>query len=438
MEKRQVNVSEQINKSKLNKWHIIIFLIGLLIIILNGYNQSIYGIALPYLMEDTGIDTAVFGLIGTYCLIGMFIGSIFFGVLADKIGRVNAAAIGIILFSVGSGMFGFGNTALEFAIYRIVAGIGMAGVVPVTIPIISEYSPSKYTPLLTSVVTSGVPIGGIITPLIATAVLPVIGWRPMYLSCFIPLVVLIILYALVPESMERYVKRGRKDKIVKTLARVAPEFKPQENDEYLTNSTSTSGKRKAGLKDLFTNGMAKTTLMFWLAFICSMFFTYGMQTWLPSIMMQAGFPITSSMMFMVAYACGSIPSIALSGKLVEKFGYKRSVMGLMCLAGLALGLLAVRPSETIMYILLFLAGTGMYGETAIFYSYLSMSYPNAIRSTAVGFCGGVARLGGALGPVVGGMLVAAGASVSVDLIVFAIPMFIAAICIGFTREYVEA
>lgn len=72
MEKRQVNVSEQINKSKLNKWHIIIFLIGLLIIILNGYNQSIYGIALPYLMEDTGIDTAVFGLIGTYCLIGMF------------------------------------------------------------------------------------------------------------------------------------------------------------------------------------------------------------------------------------------------------------------------------------------------------------------------------------------------------------------------------
>ena len=429
----KINVSELVSKSKLSSFHISIFLTSLFVIIFNGFNQSVYGIALPALMQDTGIAASVFGMIGTYTLYGMLAGSLIFGMIANKIGRPKALALGVVLYCFGTGMFGFSNSVAEFSIYRIIAGVGLAGVVPVAIPIVSEYSPAKNRSTLSSYVTAGVPIGAIITPLIGMALLPKLGWRPMYLLGFIPLVMLIFIFAIIPESMERLVGKGDNGKIRKVLRKAAPEFTSGSNDEYVTDNEG-AGKSKSSVKELFSDGRARNTVLFWIAFICSMFFTYGLQTWLPNMMIQAGFPISNSMIFMFVYGAGSVPSIGFSGVLASKLGYKKSIVIFTLLAAVMLALMSFRPGGMLMYVMLFLVGSGMYGATALFYTYIAVSYPNAVRSAGVGFAAAAGRLGGSFGPMVGGLLASKGASLTVNFLVFAAAMAVVSLCISITKE----
>ena len=432
----KINVSELVSKSKLSKFHISIFFVSLFVIIFNGFNQSVYGIALPALMQDTGIAPSVFGLIGTYTLYGMLAGSLIFGIIANKIGRPKALALGVVLYSFGTGMFGFSNSVIEFSIYRIIAGIGLAGVVPVAIPIVSEYSPSKNRSTLTSLVTAGVPIGAIVTPLIGMALLPKLCWRPMYLLGFLPFVMLILILAIIPESMEKLVEKGDKSRIKKVLKKAAPGFAAGEDDEYVIGSEG-AGKTKSSIKELFTDGRARNTILFWIAFIFSMFFTYGLQTWLPNMMIRAGFPISSSMILMFIYGAGSAPAIGFSGMLASKMGYKKSIVMFTLLAAVMLALMSLRPGVALMYIMLFLVGAGMYGATALFYTYIAVSYPNSVRSAGVGFAAAAGRLGGSFGPMVGGFLASQGASLTVNFLVFAIAMAIVSLCISLTKERVD-
>jgi AAHS family benzoate transporter-like MFS transporter len=432
---RKVNVSEVIGKSKLNKFHISVFLVSLFVIVFNGYDQSIYGIALPTLMADTGIAPSVFGLIGSYTLYGMLAGSIVFGMLSDRIGRPKALAIGVLLFCFGTGMFGFANSVTEFAIYRVIAGIGLAGVVPVAIPIVSEYSPIKNRPTLTTYVTLGVPIGAIVTPLIGMALLPKIGWRPMYLSGFMPLIMIILIFVLIPESMERLGRKEKNSAIKGVLQKAAPEFQAEDNDTYITDSQKV-GKEKSSLKDLFRDGRARNTILFWITFVCTMFFTYGMQTWLPNMMIRAGFPIKNSMIFMFVYASGALPSIGFSGVLASKIGYKKVIAMYTSLSAVMLALMSFSPPTALMYIMLFLVGAGMFGATGLFYTYIAVSYTNSVRSTGVGFAAAAGRLGGSFGPLVGGFLASSGTTLTTNFMVFAASMAVATICVLFTKERV--
>ena len=166
-----------------------------------------------------------------------------------------------------------------------------------------------------------------------------------------------------------------------------------------------------------------------------MLFTYGMQTWLPSLMMNAGYSINSSLAFTFAYALGSIPFTALAIYLANKIGSKKATALMMAIAAIAMALLAFHPSTVLMYVLLFCAGGGMYGETAIFYSYISLSYPNSVRSTGVGFAAAVGRIGGMFGPTIGGILTAQGAPVATCFFIFSAFMAVAAIGICFTQEH---
>lgn len=435
---RKVNVHQYIDKAKLNKFHISIFIVILLCVIFDGYDQSVYGISLTTLMADTGIDAAVFGLIGTYTLLGMLAGSLFFGTLGDKIGRPKTLALGIILYSVGTGMFGFSNTVLEFTIYRVLTGVGLAGIIPVGIPVVSEFMPAKYRNTFVGFVTAGVPLGTILAPTLGLVFLADMGWRPLYWIGFIPIFMVIVIFLMVPESLERLIGQKKYEKIKQVMAKAAPDYTPEENDLYVTHTSGQQGEvKKAGFLDLFRNGMARNTILIWFAFIGIMFFSYGVQTWLPNILVQGGFPVENSMVFMLVYACGSIPGVILSGWAERRLGFKRAIAIFTGVCAATMLLVATGPSVALMFVLLFVCGSGMYGAFALVYAFAADNYPNAVRGTGVGFSSGAGRLGGSFAPMVGGFLAAAAAPMAVSLTVFAVAMAVACFCILLTKKRKE-
>ena len=297
---------------------------------------------------------------------------------------------------------------------------------------LTEYSPNAQRSALVAITTSGVPIGTMLSALIGMVVLPGVGWRPMYFIGFIPLIMVVLLYLFSPESIARLIKNGDKEQIRKTLKRANRDYIPHSDDEYVTGSSKV---QKASFASLFRDGLAANTILFWLLFGMSMFTVYGMVTWLPKLMMTAGYALGSSLQLMFTYTLGAIPGMFLSGPITDRIGFKKSLMAYSLIPAILAIPLATKPSAIVTSILLFLVGAGIYGLMSVIYLYVATSYPSVSRGTGLGWASALGRLGGSFGPTIGGILVAQKASLTTNFVAFIIvPLVLAAILGLLTKD----
>jgi AAHS family benzoate transporter-like MFS transporter len=433
---RTVNVGDVIDKSKFNRFYLALFLTLLFSLIFDGVELGIYGTALPVLIASTGISSTVFGFIGTLSQYAMMLGGMCFGMLSDRFGRKISLIICVLFYSAGTGMFGFSNSPVEFGFWRMIAGFGIAGVAPICVALVSEYSPVKNRVTLTTLVTVGPPFGGMLAPLLGLAFLPSGAWRALYLIGFVPLILIFFIIKYVPESMERIVK-GDKCLAGRVLKKADPGFVPAPDDEYVTNTSAKP--KKAALATLFKDGMLRNTLLLWVSFISLTFSLTTINTWLPKLMTDQGYPLTNSLLFTFTFALGSLPAIAISGWVVNRLGYRKAIITYLSITTALVLLMLVKTSAAILYITLFFTGGGLYGVFGLMYSYTATSYPAAYRGTGIGWAGSIGRFGASFGPMIGGLLIAANASMAnrFMFLIIACLLVAAAICITFTEEITQ-
>ena len=138
-----VKTGQVIAESKFNKFHFMILFWCTFIIVLDGYDLAVYGAVLPVLIDEWGLSNVQAGAMGSYGLIGVMFGAFFFGPLADRIGRKNVIIACFILFSVFTGLCGFADSPTSFSTYRFIAGLGLGGIMPNVIALMTDYSPKE-------------------------------------------------------------------------------------------------------------------------------------------------------------------------------------------------------------------------------------------------------------------------------------------------------
>lgn len=148
-----MHVQKLIEDSKFSKFHGMLLFWGFILIAFDGYDLVVYGTAVPVLIEEWGLSSVQAGTLSSYGLFGMMFGAIGFGILADRIGRKKVIAITVILFSVFTGLCGFVNSPLIFGIFRFIAGLGLGGIMPNVIALMTDYAPKKYKGTIFYVVT---------------------------------------------------------------------------------------------------------------------------------------------------------------------------------------------------------------------------------------------------------------------------------------------
>ncbi|MHB1167449.1 MAG: MFS transporter [Carboxydocellales bacterium] len=430
-----VKVNEIIEKGRLNKFFLVTFLVTLATMIFDGYDMNIFGVIVPALMKDMNLNPAQIGLLASYALYGMILGSVLFGMIADKIGRKKAIMLGILVYSVFTGLTGFAQSQTQFGIFRFLAGFGLAGVVPNAIAIEAEYSPQKNRGLLVTLISIGVPVGAMIASGLGMLLLAPYGWRVMLWLAFIPVLLIFVVYYYMPESMIFYVKNGEKDKIRQTLKQANPEYAAKEDDNYVIPAQMRS--ENAPFATLFKNGLARNTVLFWIAYFMNMFTIFGMQTWLPKMMMLMGYPLGSSLWFLLTFNTGALLGMTFGGWAGGKYGYQKILVSYYIICAICVSLLTVKTNMFLLSIIIFLIGTAILGVQGVINTFVSQSYPLNCRSTALGWANGLGRLGGAVGPTVGGLLLAAKVPMTVNFFVFAVPSIIAAIMIFSARDYTK-
>jgi len=407
-----------------------------LIIIFDGYDLIIYGVVLPKLMAEWNLSPVEAGTLGSTALFGMMFGALFFGSLADKIGRKNTIMICVALFSGVTFLNGFARDPMEFGICRFIAGLGIGGVMPNTVSLMTEYAPKKLRSTLVAIMFSGYSIGGMASAFIGMNLIPTYGWPSVFFVAGIPLLLLPLIWMLLPESVGFLVQSGKKEQAVKLLNRVDPGCKAQIGDNLHMPTGKVAGSMP--LVSLFTQGRLVSTLMFWVSFFCCLMMVYALASWLPKIMESAGYEVKKGLLFLLVLNFGAMFGAIGGGWMSDRFHLRRVITIMFVLAALSIGLLGfLKGSITVQYLLIAVAGACTIGTQILLYAYVAQYYSLSNRSTGIGWASGVGRLGAILGPILGGVLMAAQLEVEMNFVAVGVPAIIAALAISMVGRDVQ-
>ena len=424
----RILVEEVIDKAKISPFHWRILFWCTLIIIFDGYDLVIYGVVLPILMQQWQLDPVTAGALGSTALFGMMIGAMLLGTLSDRFGRKKMIVLCIVLFSGFTALNGFAQTPLQFGVMRFIAGLGIGGVMPNVVALMSEYSPRRIRSTLVAVMFSGYAIGGMLSAVLGIWIVPQFGWQVMFYLAVIPLLLLPLIWTQLPDSVAFLVRQGKIAEARKVLAALTG--KPLPDDAEL--AVHQPQKTEQSLAALFSNNRALSTLMFFQAFFMCLLMVYGLGSWLPELMTMAGDGFGSSLMFLLFLNIGGSIGAIGGGWLSDRFHPRPVLMLFFTLAAVSLALLGFKSHVAVLYFLVTVAGATTIGSQILLYAYVAQFYPTAIRSTALGWSSGVGRIGAILGPVLGGALLAMQLSHQMNFLAFVVPGALAVIAIMLT------
>ncbi len=415
---KTIDVAQVIDEAEFNPFHWMVMCLCALLLIFDGYDLFIYGVVLPSIMKEWGLTPLQAGALGSYALFGMMAGALFFGPLADRIGRKKGIAICFLLFSVATLVNGSASTPTEFGLFRFLAGLGCGGLMPNAVALMNEYAPKRLRSTLVAIMFSGYSLGGMLAAGVGIYMLPTLGWSWMFYVAAIPLLLLPLILYYLPESLGFLVRQGRDEQARALLARIQPGIELDANDK-LVLSDKQGGS--VSVLALFRDGRLLGTLCLWLAFFCCLLMVYALGSWLPKLMASAGYSLGSSLSFMLALNFGGMAGAILGGWLGDRFSLSKVMVGFFLAAALSISLLGFKSPTPVLYLLIFIAGATTIGTQILLYAGTAQFYGLSIRSTGLGWASGIGRNGAIDGPLLGGALMTAQLPLQMNFLAFAIP-----------------
>lgn len=417
-------------------------------LIFDGYDLVVYGTVVPALLRDPSqlgvLDAAQAGALGSYALMGVLVGALTAGAVGDFLGRRKMMLINIVWFSIGMALTSLATSVPAFGILRFLTGIGVGALVATAGAVVAEFAPAGKRNFYNAIVYSGVPAGGLLASLLAIVLNGVTGWRGLFLIGALPLVILfpLALWKL-PESPRWLQARGRTDEAIRLFAKTGIALEGRTRDGSAAGAASgtasdggTSGLRVrtvtppppalrkngsplTGFAALASGTYLKPTILLGLMSFCGLLLTYGLNTWLPEIMGQHGYGKTYSLTFLLALNAGAVVGGLVASKFADVIGPKAIVSTTFVIAAVALVLLTLSFPLPVLLVAVAFAGVGSLGTQVLVYGFVSNFYPTPARVAGVAWCAGFGRLGGIVGPLVGGFLISAQAPSNVAFLVFA-------------------
>ncbi|SKC96185.1 MFS transporter, AAHS family, benzoate transport protein [Burkholderia sp. CF099] len=422
-------VDDALEDIRLNRFHLMILFWCSMLMLFDGYDLVIYGSVLSQLMSEWQLSPVTAGIIGSSALFGMMIGALTLGSSSDRFGRRRVILTCLIVFGVAALGNGFCENASQFTVCRFLTGVGLGGMVPNIVALMTEMSPRSKRNIMVTLMLSFFSVGGVIAAVSGKIVTPSFGWRANFLIAGLPLLTFPLLYRWLPESLSYLLANGRHAQAEPILKRFAPEYRGTASGLAALAGEHAHRPRRSRAVELFTQGRSADTLLLWIAFGMCMLMVYGLNTWLPKLMSANGYSIGSSLTFLITLNVGAILGGLFSGWLADRYGGKPTLFLFFVVAALSIDLLGYKQSPLVLNVLLMCAGATTIGTLCIVHAFAAQHYPSAIRSTGVGWAAAAGRLGAVAGPALGGYLLNERFAISFSFMVFAIPGVVAAVAV---------
>ncbi|WP_223283984.1 MFS transporter [Streptomyces sp. FBKL.4005] len=349
-------------------------------VLLEGYDLVVLGAIIPTLLKTRhlGMTAGDATTVATLSLVGVAIGAVLVGPLADRLGRRLLLIGSVVLFSVFTLLVPLAGSVAVFAVLRLVAGLGLGACMPVSLTMMAEHMPAHRRARASTLTMTGYHTGAVITSLLALRVTE--DWEVLfYVLGAAGLVVAVVQWFRLPES------------------------------EAFVRAREATGSGRVPFGELLTPARLRAGIGVWVASFMGLLLVYGLNTWLPKLMNDAGYPVPTAVTQLLVLNAGGVAGLVLGGFVADRRGIKLTTLGWFAASVVMLACLGVRmDSDLLLDTVVFLTGVFVFSAQVLVYAYVTHFYPASVRGTALGSASGIGRIGSIVGPSVTGALVTAG------------------------------
>jgi MFS transporter, AAHS family, 4-hydroxybenzoate transporter len=361
-----------------------------LIVFVDGYDAQAMGYVAPALSAALHIPRSVLGPVISSGLVGMMIGAIVSGSLADRIGRRPVLIACALVFGVGSLLTATAESIQSMVLFRALTGLGMGGAMPNAIALTSEWMPHRLRGTAVTTMICGFSLGAAVGGFVAAAIIPSFGWQAVFVvGGTAPILIAMAAFMWLPDSTRA----------------ALPGFP---------------------VAHLFSAGRGVATVLIWIVYFMNLLNLYFLNSWLPTIISDAGIPVATAIRLTALFQIGGIGGALVLGVILDRH-FSFWVLAFCYLwAAISVFLIGAAGASTILLgVAIASAGLGIIGGQNGGHAVTAGFYPPAIRSTGVGWALGVGRIGSITGPVLGGWLLSRGTAVEQVFWAAAVPALIA-------------
>jgi AAHS family benzoate transporter-like MFS transporter len=349
-----------------------ILLLGFLILFVDGYDMYSLGTVGPSLLayDEWNVTPTTLGLLAAATGVGMPLGATIGGWVSDRVGRRTPIIAALSLISAAMVLATFAPNLPVFAFARFLTGIAIAALAPLVVAMVSDHAPKQSRTLYISAALSAFGVGGAAAALVGWAVLPETHFQWVFVAGALPFLFLVPLWRLLPAQ-----RPSSHDGATADVAAVRP-------------------------RELFKSGLRRSTILLWAASFLSLALIYSTGSWLPTVLLENGYALSSALSFTMAFSLGAAAGSLLLALLADRGHLRAVTVGGFALAAVLLaGLPFAQDQPTLVVLLLCaLAGVGSLATQALVVTNMVNTYPLALRGTGLGFGSGFGRLGAIVGP----------------------------------------
>ena len=388
-------------------WIVVLATLGL---VFDGYDLVVYGAVVSTLLRDPTqlgpVTPAIAGSLGSYALIGVMAGALLAGAVGDLLGRRKVMLLSYAWFSLGMALTAMATTHAAFGWLRFATGLGIGALLATTAALVAEYAPRGRKNMINAITNGGIPLGSLLAAGLAMLLMEHIGWRGLFWIGALPMVTLLPLaWWRMPESVAWLAARGRLQE-----ARAVAERTGMDLPLHVPASPAApvAEQGRAGFAGLFGGHYLFPTLVLGLMSATGLMLVYSLNTWLPEIMLRAGFHAKGSLAFLLVLNGGSLFGALAASRAADHFGPKPVVACCFGIGAIALVLLTLGFPLAGLLVIVAVVGLGTSGTQTLIYGFVANYYRTGVRAAGVAWCAGFGRLGGIGGPLLGSTMIGAG------------------------------
>ena len=401
-----VQVSRLLDERGLSSFQIKLIAWSFFMVLIDGYDITAIAFAAPSLVKEWALKPGSLGPVFSASLVGILFGSAFFGWVGDRYGRKAALIWSNLVFGVFTLAAAFSTDLTQMFWLRLLAGLGIGGVIPNAVAINAESAPRKMRATLAIIAVGCVPLGGAIPGFVAATLVPTHGWQILfYIGGIVPIIIALVAMVGLPESIKYMALHERlRGKMEAAIKAIRPDYPVPANAKFVIEDE----KQYPGFSPayLFRDGLALITPLVWLLFALNLMGYFFLISWTPILMTATKLPPgTAALAGALLQVGGTVGALLLCWwlqrhrflALAVMFAVAVPVVGSVGFAGLT--------SKAALLTATFFAGFFVLGIQSGINVIGALIYPTSLRANGSGWELGIGRIGSIAGPLVGALLI---------------------------------
>jgi MFS transporter, AAHS family, 4-hydroxybenzoate transporter len=437
---KTVDVGQLLDEGQWSGYQKLLILGTALTIILDGIDNQLLGNAVPAMMKDWSLPRGAFTTVLALGPLGMMFGGALGGILGDRIGRRTALLSSVLAFAALTLAISTVNGVFLLGVLRFLAGLGLGGAMPNAAALASEYVPRRQRPFAVTLTIVCIPLGGTLAALLSAQILPISGWRTLFVvGGLIPIGLAVLLFKVLPES-PRYLasRRERWSELIALLRKIGHNVP---NDAaFVEAGTGQKAKSKASMRDLFVPDFRRDTVGLFGSFFFCLLVNYVGILLIPAMLTGAGFALPVASNALAAWNFGGVGGAIVGALIIQRFGSRITMLSLSAISivsAFAMAAMPLDPQSTLGLVVMFvLLGGTLNAVQTTMYALAANVYPTEIRGTGIGTAVAVGRIGNVLASYVGNFALDEGGPPAY-FSTFGIGMIIVFVSLAIIRRHIE-